>query len=88
MGRKIIKQLFDDSNTVTEQETITLSLKDWKELMSRLDHLQAQVSNCNEKTERVYLKMISWLLQVKKKLDAAPNTYKYTEKPIEQNPIS
>ena len=71
MARKIIDQLFSNQKDVSNEEgNKFVSLKDWKALMFRLDHTQAQVESCNEKMNLMYSKVMQWLSRVREKLDA------------------
>ncbi len=69
MERKIINQLFQEPIKNQKQEAVTLSMQDWKELISRLDQTEAQTKACNEKINYTSLKVLTWLKQVKEKLD-------------------
>ena len=80
MGRKIIDQLFQsqpDSSRVEENQFV--SIKDWKALVSRLDHTQAQVHSCNEKMSLMYSKVMYWLSCVRKKLEVVSKTQEETD---------
>ena len=71
MGRKIIDQLFPSSPLSSEKEEDRfVSLKEWKALVSRLDHTQAQMRSSHEKMNLMYSKMMHWLSGVKKKAGA------------------
>ena len=69
MERRIINQLFQDPIKNQKQEVVTLSTQDWKELISRLEHTEAETKACNEKINYTSLKVLNWLKQMKEKLD-------------------
>ena len=72
MGRKIIEQVFSVNPPSSEegQETLSISAKDWKALVSRLDCMQEQNKAQQEKINVVYSKTVKWLNRVRDKLDA------------------
>lgn len=71
MNRKINSQLFE--NTIeqdpAQQQKVQLSLKDWKEVISRLNQTQLQVESCHEKINTMYSRLVGWLTRITKKID-------------------
>ena len=78
MARKIIDQLFPRKNdsSVTKEENKFVSLKEWKILVSRLDHTQAQIDTCSEKVNVMYSKVMQWFSRVRERLDAVSKNQK------------
>ena len=79
MARKIIDTLFSRSENVSLKEndnTMYISLKDWKALMSRLDRTEGQVKACNEKLDLIYSKVMKWLSRIREKLSSLSETQK------------
>ena len=85
MARKIIDQLFQNQGDASKEEGNTfVSLKDWKILVSRMDHTQTQVESCNEKMNLMYSKVMQWLSRIREKLDAVSKTQKEMDSETKQ----
>ena len=77
MARKIVGKLFEKHPDSSEEEKSQfVSLKDWKDLVSRLDRTQTQVELCNEKMRLTYSKVMQWLSRVREKMDTVSKSQK------------
>ena len=57
----------------------TLSLKDWQELLSRVDQIQLKLESSNEKVNMLYSKIMGWLGQVREKWSTVSKAQKDME---------
>ena len=70
MNRKIKSQLFENAaERESTQQKVQLSLKDWKEVISRLNQTQLQVESCHEKINTMYSRLVGWLTRITTKID-------------------
>ncbi len=69
MARNIINKLFQDQKALFPEDQF-VSMKDWKELVSRLDHIQVQTESNQEKMNLLYSKVTQWLNRAREKIDA------------------
>ena len=87
MARKVIDKLFKHQEKASLKEnndTMYVSLKDWKTLVSRLDRTQAQVDSCNEKMDFIYSKVMKWLSRIREKLSTISETQKELDSSTKQ----
>lgn len=69
MARKIIDKLFQSQKAHFPEEQF-VSMKDWKDLVSRLDQIQMQVESGQEKMNSMYSKITQWLNRTREKIEA------------------
>lgn len=71
MAREIIHQLFEksSSNKESTDKDFKCSLKDWKNMVSRMDQMQRQIQFYGERTDTVYSKVITWMNRIKDKVE-------------------
>ena len=87
MARKLIDQLFSQSEDPIGKQRVWISLKSWKALVSRLNRLEAQVQECQKTTENLNQLVRQWLNEDKARIlnreNALPteNTLSVEEKP-------
>ena len=77
MAREIINQLFEQTSCDTKatEEDFKCSLKDWKDLTSRMDQMQRQIQFCGERTDTLYSKVINWMSHIKDKVEIVSQTH-------------
>ncbi len=73
MARKIIDKLFPHQSVLSEESHL-VSMKDWKDLVSRVDHIQTQIESNHETINAIYSKVSKWMELMRDKINAVSNT--------------
>ena len=63
MARKLIDQLFPSSKEGPAPQRVSVSLKSWTSLVSRLNQLEKQLKNNREQTEALYSLIKNWITE-------------------------
>jgi len=77
MARKIVDTLFQKQNdSATEESKMYISMKDWKYLLSRLEHTENQIDTYNKKVDSMYSKIMQWMERMREKIDSLSKSQK------------